>query len=74
MARQIKLSGKLGRNKSVIVDNCWFEKLNQYRWHSQIWSDQKYKHIGYFNTEEKAALAYNIASKTRGEFSRINIL
>jgi len=42
---------------------------------AQIKSNGKVKGIGYFKTEEEAALAYNLhAEKIHGEFAALNIL
>lgn len=44
-------------------------------WRAQIKINGRVKSLGYFNTQEQAALAYNEAAKIiHGEFANINIL
>jgi hypothetical protein len=48
---------------------------NRNRWRATITVDWKTKHLGYFDSEEDAAKAYDIASeKYHGEFGRKNFL
>jgi len=43
------------------------------RWRASIRINKEFKHIGVYNTQEEAALAYNqIASLHFGEFARLN--
>jgi hypothetical protein len=43
------------------------------KWRAQIQNNGKKMHLGYFNTKEEAAKAYNIAAlELFGEFARIN--
>lgn len=44
------------------------------RWESRIRVDGKYKFLGYFDTEEEAALAFNRAAMERGEITNLNQL
>jgi hypothetical protein len=37
------------------------------RWEAQITDKGKYSHLGHFNTEEEAALAYNAAARRLGK-------
>ncbi len=47
----------------------------QKHWYARITINNKKEHLGYFNTEEEAALAYNNASeKHYGEFGFRNLL
>ena len=48
---------------------------NNDKWVARISVDGKSKHIGVYDTEEEAALAYNEAAKQlRGEFARLNVI
>lgn len=50
-------------------------KPSSKKWRVQITENRKKKHIGCFNTEYEAALAYNEAAKRcYGEFARLNII
>lgn len=52
---------------------CW-DKREQ-RWHVQINTDGKPRHVGYFTDEIEAALAYNSeAERCNGEFANLNII
>lgn len=45
------------------------------KWVAQITKDKKMKHIGIYNTEMEAALAYNkLAVNVHGEFANLNII
>lgn len=49
----------------------WYNKLN--KWRAYITINKKQIHLGYFNTKEDAARAYNIAAiKYFGEFAQLN--
>jgi hypothetical protein len=46
---------------------------NAKRFRARIWHERKSIHIGYFDTREEAANAYNIAaSKLQGDFACLN--
>lgn len=48
-------------------------KRRRGKWVAQICVDGKQTHIGYFDTEKEAAIAYNIkAEKCFGKFARLN--
>ena len=45
------------------------------KWYAHIGVDSKLKHIGYYDSEIEAAIAYNNAAKKyHGEFARLNII
>lgn len=52
---------------------CWHKRKK--KWSAEIMKNSKHYHIGYFNTEEKAAEAYNKAAiKLFEEFANLNII
>lgn len=49
----------------------WYKQTK--RWHARIKINGGLNHIGYFNNEEEAAIAYNEAAvKYYGEFAKLN--
>lgn len=59
-------------NKSSIYKGVSWHKINK-RWISQICIDGKYKHLGYFSTQLRAAKAYDRAAKKyHKEFANLN--
>ena len=42
------------------------------KWRAEVWKDGANKHLGYFDSEEKASLAYNKAIEYRGKFAKYN--
>lgn len=58
-------------NTSGFKGVCW--KTANRRWIAQIGADWRRMHIGYFDTAEQAALAYDAAAlELHGEFARLN--
>lgn len=52
---------------------CWCKRRK--KWQTQIYINKKVKFLGYFETEEEAALAYNEgAKKYHGEFAHLNVI
>lgn len=61
-------------NKKSKYKGVYFQSNTQ-KWKSGVMKDGKYFHLGYFKTEEHAAMAYNIKAKELfGEFACINII
>jgi len=64
---KLKWKGCSSRFKGV----SW--KKERLKWRAQIQKDNKQHHLGYFNSEEESALAYNkAASKIFGDFAVLN--
>jgi len=60
------------RNTSSVYKGVCLIKTTG-RWRASIRINKEFKHIGVYNTQEEAALAYNqIASLHFGEFARLN--
>jgi hypothetical protein len=58
-----------GRSRYLGV--AWFKRDS--KWRAQIFQNKIHKHLGYFDIEEDAAIAYNEAAKRiHGEFARLN--
>ena len=65
--------GKNKNNKHQYKGTWFCETVG--RWRAAITVDYKLIHLGYFNTKEEAALAYNIAAqKYFGEFACLNLI
>jgi hypothetical protein len=64
---------KNGGNTSKYKGVSWSKQLS--KWVVHICKDRKVKHVGYFDSESEAALAYNECAKLAfGEFARLNII
>jgi hypothetical protein len=51
----------------------WHKRLH--KWSAQIQENKNHRHLGYFDTAEAAAIAYNVAArKYHGEFARLNLV
>mgnify|MGYP001606453598 CR=1 FL=1 len=63
--------GKQKNNTSGYKGVCWHKRDE--KWQARIKVDKKPMYLGYFNTKEEAALAYNEAAKQYfGEFAKLN--
>ena len=61
------------KKTSSVYKGVSFDKKSK-KYHSYIKVNQKRHHLGYFETEDQASIAYNIAAvKYFGEFARPNI-
>lgn len=70
-SKNVKVERK--NNTSGYKGVAW-KKQNK-KWRASIFLNYKNIHIGYYDTKEKAALAYNEAAiKYHGEFARLNII
>ena len=67
-----QMNSKLRRNSKSGLKGVSFKK-EQGKWVAQIQAHKKRKHIGYFNTKEEAAKAYDeTARELFGEFANTN--
>lgn len=65
---------RAGKNNNSGYKGVHFHKGGK-RWRAQITVDYKVISLGYFDTAESAALAYNeAASKYYGEFAKLNVV
>jgi hypothetical protein len=65
---------KLSLNSTCGYKGVCFEKYNC-KWRARIGINGKQKHLGYYETKEDAAKAYNdSAIENFGEFARLNII
>lgn len=69
LKKKTKKQGKKGSSKYRGV--CWLKERKA--WRARIEVNGKREHLGYFNTEEEAALAYDERAKCfRGSITRLN--
>lgn len=62
------------KNSSSIFVGVGWHKGHE-KWQAKIWKTDKRHHLGYFENEIDAALAYNNAArKLHGEFANLNII
>ena len=58
---------------SIYKGVCWYKATS--KWMAYIQINRRLKHLGYFNSEIEAAMAYNMAAiKHYAEFAFINII
>lgn len=63
----------LKNSSSKYLGVSWYNAYN--KWRVQIANNQVIKHVGYYLSEEAAALAYNEAAiRLHGEFANLNII
>lgn len=59
------------RTSSVYKGVCW--KMSARKWCAKIKANGRVEHLGYFDNEEEAAMAYDAAARRHfGEFARAN--
>lgn len=64
--------GKIANTSSRFKGVCWSKVMN--KWHSRITKNRIKYHLGYFDNEIEAALAYNKkALELFGEFAVLNV-
>lgn len=70
-SENLRNRGKNRNNTSGFKGVSCFKRTG--RWHARIWANGKCHHLGYYDTPEDAAHAYDIAArKVHGKFARLN--
>lgn len=69
----MNMSKRITPTSSKYKGVTWYKSLN--KWAARICINYRSKHLGYYNTEEEAALAYNkAASFYFGEYANLNVI
>jgi len=69
---QNQANSRRGRNNTSGFKGVWFQKQTR-RWRADVMVGGKKQHVGYFDTPEAAAMAYDYAAvRAFGDHARVN--